>query len=114
MSRPHLSASIVELERIFSAAEGDPKVLKSLLAELGQRSTERAGRLKAKVTAALEGAEPSKAPPRAPTIPAQPSKPPWPPRPTAPKAPPSEPKPEAKPHRRRHGWTEARARRLRR
>lgn len=97
MSRPHLSASIVELECIFSTAEGDRKVLKTLLAELSQRSTERAGRLKAKVIAALEGLETAKAPPRASTASPPPPKPPEPPQPTAPKAPPPEPKPEAKP-----------------
>jgi hypothetical protein len=97
MSRPHLSASIVELERIFATTEGDRKVLNTLLAELDQRPTNPAGRLKAKVTAALEGAEKIKTPPRPAPTPAQQSKPPEPSRTSSPKEPPPEQKSEAKP-----------------
>lgn len=68
MPRPHLNASIVELEGIFASTGGDRKALKILLTELEQRSTERAGRLKAKVAAALDAGETPRrpaAPPRA-------------------------------------------------
>lgn len=95
MRRPHLSASIVELELVFAASGGDRKVLEPLLAELDQRSTERAGRLKTKVAAVLNGtgaseepgppstATPVSQPPRtapaeaSPSEPRPPSPPPW-------------------------------------
>jgi hypothetical protein len=48
--RPYFSFTIADLEKIFERSRGDEAVLADLLSELRQRSTDRAARLRVKVS----------------------------------------------------------------
>jgi hypothetical protein len=53
MNRPFLNASIMNLEIMFESSRTDIKTLRNLLAELEKRSTDRAARLRGRVTEAI-------------------------------------------------------------
>jgi hypothetical protein len=55
--RPYSNLSIVELEKIFERSRTDEEILAELLTELHQRSTNRAARLRIKVSEAIEVAQ---------------------------------------------------------
>jgi hypothetical protein len=55
--RPYSNLSVVELEKLFQRSRTDEEVLAGLLAELSQRSTNRAARLRASVLEAGEAAQ---------------------------------------------------------
>jgi hypothetical protein len=60
--RPYSNLSVVELEKLFQRSRTDEEVLAALLAELSQRPTNRAARLRASVLEAGEAAQKSRAP----------------------------------------------------
>jgi hypothetical protein len=62
ITRPYSNLSVVELEKLFQRSRTDEEVLAGLLAELSQRSTNRAARLRASVLEAGEAAQKSRAP----------------------------------------------------
>lgn len=55
--RPYINNPIDELERLVEASRADPAALKRVAAELKHRATDRAHRLRGKVTAILDGYE---------------------------------------------------------
>ncbi|GGD60879.1 AAA family ATPase [Erythrobacter arachoides] len=56
-NRPYMQRGINELEKLVEETRADPTTLRRVLAELSHRETDRAGRLRGKIKAMLDGLE---------------------------------------------------------